>query len=209
MVERHVSKLSLEWRLELAHIERLLIEAHRLSQHTEFVIVGSLSALGVIGLRPIPPRMLMSIDVDCYMRDDPARTFELNPALGEGSVFERENGYYLDPISPTLPTLPDGWEYRLLRVDFPSGVTAHFLDPNDAAVSKYARGEPRDREWIRAGLATAILSAPIIASRFRQTAFLDDAEAQAAKQRLAEDEVWLSDQPKVKTKRKPAAGKTR
>ncbi|MBM3391107.1 MAG: hypothetical protein FJY34_03920 [Betaproteobacteria bacterium] len=31
------------------------------------------------------------------------------------------------------------------------GIVAGFLDPNDAAVSKYARGEPRDREWIRAG----------------------------------------------------------
>jgi len=195
--------------VELAHIERLLAEARRLSQHTEFVIVGSLSVLGVMGLRPIPARMLMSIDVDCYIRNDPGRTYDLKPALGEGSRFELENGYYLDPVSPSLPTLPEAWEHRLVRVDFNSGVTAHFLDPNDAAVSKYARGEPRDREWIRAGLTEAILSAPVIASRFRQTTFLDESEAQAAKQRLAEDEAWLAKSSAAKNKRKPGTGKPR
>ena len=193
--------------MELAHIERLLAEARRLSTHTEYVIVGSLSVLGVMGSRPIPPRMLMSIDVDCYMRNDPGRTYDLKPALGEGSRFERENGYYLDPVSPSLPTLPEAWEHRLVRVDFASGVTAYFLDPNDAAVSKYARGEPRDREWIRAGLAETILSAPVIASRFRQTIFLDDAETQAAKQRLAEDESWLAKHATPKAKRKPGTSK--
>ena len=194
--------------MELAHIERLLSEARRLSQHTEFVIMGSLSVLGVMGLRPIPPRMLMSIDVDCYMRNDPGRTDDLKPALGEGSRFQRENGYYLDPVSPSLPTLPEAWVHRLVRVDFDSGVIAHFLDPNDAAVSKYARGEPRDREWIRAGLNEAILSAPVIASRFRQTVFLDDAETKAAQQRLAEDEAWLAKHaaPKAKSKAKPKPG---
>ena len=143
----------------------------------------------------------MSIDVDCYMRNDPGRTYDLKSALGEGSRFERENGYYLDPVSPSLPTLPEGWEHRLVRVDFASGVTAYFLDPHDAAVSKYARGEPRDREWIRAGLAEAILSAPVIASRFRQTTFLDELETQAAKQRLAADEAWLAKLSPAKKKR--------
>lgn len=180
--------------MELSHIEHLLDEARTLSRHTEFVIVGSLSVLGVLGQRPIPPRMLMSIDVDCYLRNDPGRTYELKPALGEGSAFQRDNGYYLDPVSPSLPTLPESWEQRLVRVDFANGTTAHFLDPNDAAVSKYARGEPRDIEWTRAGLAAGILSAPMIDSRFRQTNFLDEEEGRAARQRLASDEIWLAKQ---------------
>jgi len=180
--------------MELNHIERLLAEARALSNHEEFVIVGSLSVLGVMGKRPIPERMMMSIDVDCYLRNDPGRTHELKPALGEGSPFQRDNGYYLDPVSPSLPTLPEGWENRLVRVDFTSGAIAYFLDSNDAAVSKYARGEPRDIEWTRAGLHGGILSAPIIDSRFRQTDFLDQEEARAARQRLASDEIWLSKQ---------------
>ena len=54
--------------------------------------------------------------------------------------------------SPMLPTLPDGWQARLVKVDFASGMSGWFLEPNDAAISKYVRGQARDFEWIRAGL---------------------------------------------------------
>ncbi|MDP2809526.1 MAG: hypothetical protein Q8O34_05210 [Rhodocyclaceae bacterium] len=173
--------------MDLSHLEKLFGEAMRLTGHREFVVVGSLSALGIVQDGRVPPRMLMSIDVDCYTRNDPARIFELREALGEGSVFEAANGYYLDPISPRLPTLPAQWEYRLIRVPLGEGLTVFFLDPNDAAVSKYARGEARDREWLQAGLAAGLLSAPVIASRMRETDFLDDEERGRALRAFAED----------------------
>jgi hypothetical protein len=174
--------------MELSHLQVLFSEAKRLIRHEEFVVVGSLCVLGILH-RPaeIPARMLMSIDVDCYTRSDPGRIFELGQALGQGSRFEAERGYYLDPISPQLPTLPQQWEYRLVRVALEDGIVVHFLDPNDAAVSKYARCDARDREWIRAGLGAGLLSAPVIESRFRQTTFFDEAERQRAHQALAED----------------------
>lgn len=177
--------------MDLKDLELLLGEASRRTRHTEFVIVGSLSVLGVLGKRPVPRRMLLSIDVDCFTPKDPARIFELNNSLGAGSEFERAHGYYLDPVSPLLPTLPANWEYRLIRLPLAGGITVGFLDPNDAAVSKYARGEPRDREWLRAGLEAGLLSAPIIESRFRDTIFLDDAESRRAKHLLAQDLAWL------------------
>jgi hypothetical protein len=174
--------------MELSHLQTLFAEARRLSRHSEFVVVGSLCILGVGGKSgDIPARMLMSIDVDCYTKTDPGRVFELKHALGEGSRFEEEHGYYLDPISPDLPTLPDQWEHRLIRIDLADGIVVHFLDPNDAAVSKYARCDIRDREWIRAGLAVGLVSAPIIESRFRQTRFLDEAERSRAHRALEQD----------------------
>jgi hypothetical protein len=36
-------------------------------------------------------------------------------ALGQGSPFEAEHGYYLDPVSPHVATLPAGWSERLVR----------------------------------------------------------------------------------------------
>jgi hypothetical protein len=84
-------------------------------------------------------------------------------------------------------TVPAQWESRLVRVPLANGIVVFFLDPNDAAVSKYARGERRDREWIQAGLATGLLSAPIIESRFRETEFFDGAERDRAYRALAED----------------------
>lgn len=174
--------------MDLSHLQALFIEAKRLTGHTEFVVVGSLSILGVVQrASEIPERMLMSIDVDCYTKEEPGRIFELKEKLGEGSRFEEENGYYLDPVAPQLPTLPAQWSYRLVTVELEGQITVYFLDPNDAAVSKYARCDVRDREWIKAGLDAGLLSAPIIESRFRETGFLDETERERAWKALAED----------------------
>lgn len=183
----YVSKLAMVGRMELKNLERLFGEAARLSGHKEYVVIGSLSVLGVASGKQIPPRMLMSIDVDCYTRTDPPKVFELKEALGEASAFEIANGYFLDPVSPSLPTLPPQWEYRLVRVPFRNGITAFFLDPNDAAISKYARCDARDREWIKAGFAANLLSAPIIETRMRDTDFLDRAERDRAWRAFEED----------------------
>ena len=170
-------------------LRRLFAAARSLSGEAEYVVFGSLAALGYAG--EVPPRMAMSVDVDAYTKGDPQRVFELARALGQGSRFEAEHGYYLDPISPSVATLPAGWEGRLVRIELEPGLAAWFLEPNDAAVSKYARMEPRDREWIRAGLQAGILSMPIAEARFAHTAFLDRAESARARKALDEDRAWL------------------
>jgi hypothetical protein len=167
----------------------LFARAAALCQETEYVVLGSLSVLGYAG--EVPPRMAASIDVDAYTKTDPARVFELNAALGQGSRFETEHGYYLDPISPHVATLPEGWEDRLVRIALDARVIAWFLEPNDAAVSKYARGEPRDREWIRPGLRAGIVTYSVVTARFSQTSFFDAAESSRARKALEEDRRWL------------------
>ena len=173
--------------MDVGDLQKLFARAMDLADHAEFVVVGSNSVLGVPRDRELPPRMVMSIDVDAYTKDDPGRIFDLEKELGQGSPFEMENGYYLDPVSPTLPTLPEGWESRLFKVKFDGGLVVHFLDPNDAAVSKYARCEPRDREWLQAGLAGGVLSAAIIEYRMQETVFADEEERARAVEAFAED----------------------
>jgi hypothetical protein len=169
-------------------LRRLFSQARTLSGETDYVVFGSLAALGYAD--EVPPRMAMSVDVDAYTRSDPPRVFELARALGQGSPFEAEHGYYLDPIAPQVATLPAAWAERLVRIELEPGLAAWFLEPNDAAVSKYARMEPRDREWIRAGLHAGILSLAILDARFAQTAFLDPAESARARKALDEDRAW-------------------
>lgn len=161
----------------------LLRAAQAQCGHREYVIVGSLSVLGMAQVTAIPADMTMSIDADCYTQADPSRIFDLRGALGEGSAYHRDHGIYLDPVSPKLPTLPDDWEQRLIRVQRDQTV-AHFLDPNDAAVSKLARGEPRDLRWVRAGLAAGIVSLPTVRLRMRSTVFFDVEEEKTALQAL-------------------------
>ena len=157
----------------------LLAAAQAECGHADYVVVGSVSVLGMSEVSNIPADMTMSIDADCYTLTDPPRVFDLQATLGEGSDYHRLHGIYLDPVSPKLPTLPDGWQQRLIRIAR-GGVTAHFLEPNDAAVSKLARAEPRDMRWVRAGIAAGLVSLPMLKLRMRSTDFLDAHEQAAA-----------------------------
>jgi hypothetical protein len=172
-------------------IDRLLSAVRDASGLDEFVVIGSLSALG-LGGSGIPARMTRSMDVDAYPERDPYRAPEFSDQFGEDSVFHQEQGYYFDAVSPDLPTLPHGWQQRMLRHVLPSGVKVKFLEANDCAVSKYARCEPKDREWIRAGIQAGVLSLPTIEYRMRETLFIDDDEQRRAKAALAQDTLWFN-----------------
>lgn len=157
----------------------LLSEARRLCGHTDYVVIGSLSVLGLSEVTAIPADMTLSIDADCYTQADPGRALDLQAALGEGSPWHVAHGIYLDPVNPHLPTLPDQWPARLIQLAR-AGVVAHFLEPHDAAVSKLARGEPRDMRWVLAGARANILSLPTVALRMKSTTFLDESEERSA-----------------------------
>jgi hypothetical protein len=178
--------------VNLQQLDELLGEISRAEGLNEFVVIGSLSALGLHPDSATPERMLMSNDVDAYPEIDPDLAFELTTRWGQGSEFEQKHGYYFDAVSPALPTLPPGWESRLIVNRLPSGVTVKFLEPNDAAISKYARGELKDRQWIREGLRSSILSLATIEYRLRETPFLDAAEHDRAKKMVEEDRAWLN-----------------
>lgn len=164
--------------MNLNHIHHVLTEAKKITSHTDYVIIGSLTALG-LNVAP-PDEMVRSIDVDLYPKDDPDRAGEIAAIIGQGSAFEDEFGYYVDAVSPDLPTLPYNWQERFVIHDF-GNVKALFLELNDAAISKYARGEIRDRIWIQEGLKAGLLSMPTIEYRLRATSFLDDFEEKPAK----------------------------
>ena len=157
----------------------LLTEARRLCGHSDYVVVGSLSVLGLSEVTAIPADMTISIDADCYTQADPGRALGLQAELGEGSPWHVAHGIYLNPVNPQLPTLPDQWQSRLIPLAR-EGVVAHFLEPHDAAVSKLARGEPRDLRWVLAGARASILALSTVALRMKSTSFLDAAEQRAA-----------------------------
>jgi hypothetical protein len=104
-----------------------------------------------------------------------------------------------------VATLPSAWEDRLVRIELELGLCAWFLEPNDAAVSKYARMEPRDREWIRPGLRARVLSLAMLDARFAQTSFFDAAESARARQALEEDRRWLGG----RSRRRPGSSRPR
>ena len=177
--------------MNISDIDRVLSAIRDASGLDEFVVVGSLSALGITNGK-LPPRMTWSMEVDAYPERDPHRAPEFSAQFGEDSAFHQTYGYYFDAVSPDLPTLPAGWEQRTIKQVLPSGVKVKYLEPNDCAVSKYARSEPKDREWIRAGIEAGILSLPTIEYRMRETLFIDDIEHRKARVSVDEDTQWFN-----------------
>ena len=182
--------------MNISDIDRVLSAIRDASGLDEFVVVGSLSALGITSGN-LPARMTWSMEVVAYPERDPQRASEFSAQFGEGSTFHQTYGYYFDAISPDLPTLPEGWEQRMMKQVLPSGVKVKYLDPNDCAVSKYARSEPKDREWIRAGIEAGILSLPTIEYRMRETLFIDDIEHKKARVSVDEDTQWFNKLRKI------------
>lgn len=168
----------------------LFAEAKALSGYQDYVVIGSLSVLGLEESFDIPETMTMSVDADCYTKADPERIFDVVKALGENSPFHVAHGFYLDGVSPNLPSLPVGWGNRLIKVER-DGLRLWFLEPNDAALSKYARGEPRDRRWIRAGILSGVVSVPVVNSRFPSTNFYDVDEKNNARALINADIEWF------------------
>lgn len=120
--------------------------------------------------------------------------------LGENSAYHVASGVYLDAVSPNLATLPDAWQSRLIGVERDK-LRAWFLDPVDTAISKYARGEPRDQRWIRAGIAAGIVSLPLVQQRLKTTRFLDDAEQSRAFALVEADQRWFESLRPARLKR--------
>ena len=187
--------------MNLAALFTVFKEAKALSGHSDYVVIGSLSILGLQESFDIPDAMVMSIDVDCYTKAEPGRIFDIVKDLGENSSFHHKSGFYLDAVSPELPSLPDGWQDRLVKIERAS-LRAWFLEPNDAALSKYARGEPRDRRWIKAGILAGVVSMPVVKSRLGSTNFIDRDEELKARQLVEEDRLWFA---VIQDQRKPTA----
>ena len=175
--------------MNIAQLDKLFTAVAARHHVNTFVVIGSLTVLGLINQRQIPDSMTVSAEVDAYPESDPQRAFEIADDFGLGSDFEQENGYYYDAVSPDLPTLPRGWEQRLIHCPLPGGALLKFIEPHDAAIAKLARGAPKDLQWIGAGIDASILSVATLEYRFRETVFADDPERERVREAIAKETV--------------------
>jgi hypothetical protein len=109
--------------------------------------------------------MLISIEADVYPRNDPGKAIDIDGSLGEGSMFQRTNGYYAHGVGPETVVGPVGWEERLLRVEIQprvarsEGAVALCLEIHDLALAKCAAGRERDWEFARDALRADLVRA--------------------------------------------------
>jgi hypothetical protein len=125
----------------------LLTRAARLFSRTEWIIFGS-QAVHALTIRP-PAEVLVSVECDIWLADEPAITSRLAAELGKDSQFAKDNGIYADPLPPELPLVPTGWRERLVAHRL-GDVTALCLEIHDLIVTKLAAGRLKDYEFIAA-----------------------------------------------------------
>jgi hypothetical protein len=73
------------------------------------------------------------------------------------------------------------------------GLRIWFLDPDDAAISKYARSQPNDLRWIHAGILSGHVSLPRVQARIASTMFIDDEEAAKVRTQVEADLAWFEE----------------
>ena len=128
-------------RSELEHVIRA---AGAIADDREIVIIGSQSVLGQFP--DAPPALLVSMEADVYPRNRPERADLIDGAIGEGSQFHEQFGYYAQGVGETTATLPEGWRDRLVRIKNANtgGSTGLCLEVHDLALSKDAAGREKD-----------------------------------------------------------------
>lgn len=146
----------------------LVTRAAAVAARAELIIFGSQS---VHALTDSPPaEVLVSVECDIWLRDEPEVAARLQAELGKDSAFAKTAGVYVDPLPPDLPMVPNGWEHRL--VDYRAGdITARCLEIHDLIVTKLAAGRLKDYEFIAAVLMAKLARADEVPRRIQT--FLD------------------------------------
>jgi hypothetical protein len=137
--------------MQREQFESLLKRAAQLLSRDEWIVFGSQAAHAATSSPPA--EVLISVECDIWLPDDPETTARLVTTLGKDSQFARENGVYVDALPPHLPLVPEGWEQRLTSLKLET-VTARCLEIHDLVVTKLAAGRLKDYEFIAAALLT-------------------------------------------------------
>jgi hypothetical protein len=159
-------------------------------------IIGSQAIM--MSFPDAPPEMRGTPEIDAYPGN--ARVWEVAQAekgemspeasehihglFGEGSTFHHTHGFYIDGVDEGTARLPKGWNERAivkrLLVD-DRMVKAVAPAPEDVIVSKLARFDDKDKDFVRAYHRTLPLDLRLIEQRIRET----DLEPARAEQAIA------------------------
>lgn len=153
-------------REQLAHVLRA---AATITSDGDIIVIGSQAILATIDDQALPLEAIRSMEVDVAFRDDDAalKADKVDGALGEGSAFHQEFGYYGQGVEVRTATLPQGWRSRTVpfdRMDSHPG-RAQCLEPHDLVISKLYAGREKDKEFTVALIRAELISVDMLRSR--------------------------------------------
>jgi hypothetical protein len=114
--------------------------------------------------------------------EPPEASEHIHGLFGEGSTFHVTQGSYIDGVDEGTARLPNGWNTRAivkrLEVDGRE-VKAVAPSPEDVIVSKLARFDDKDKDFVRAYHRVRRLDLQLVEARIKDTS-LDPAVAEQA-----------------------------
>lgn len=133
-----------------SELEHLIRAAGAIADDREIVVIGSQAVLGQFP--DAPATLLASMEADVYPRNRPERADLIDGAIGEGSHFHEQFGYYAQGVGAATATLPKGWQKRLVLVKNANtgGIAGLCLEVHDLAISKYVAGREKDLSFTSA-----------------------------------------------------------
>jgi uncharacterized nucleotidyltransferase DUF6036 len=154
-------------------LEHLIRAAGAIANDPEIVIIGSQS---ILGQYPNAPGVLsVSAEADLYPLHRPELAELIDGAIGEGSSFHEEFGYYAQGVDERTATMPKGWRERLIRIQNENtGASAGLcLEVHDLAISKYVAGREKDRGFTRELARQGFTQKPVLTERLAETELPD------------------------------------
>lgn len=157
-------------RRELEHAIRAACDALGTS---EVIVVGSQAILGEF---PDAPRELrQSAEADIWVAELAEEEVEQLNSLGFGSDFHIEFGFFLDPVGPGTALMPPDWRTRAITVTIPDrDVRGVCPEAHDLAISKLARGDEKDLEFVAAMLFHRMIRERFVRQRLESMPDLAD-----------------------------------
>ena len=155
--------------MKRSDLEHVIRAAGAIAQDGQIVVIGSQAVLGQFP--DAPSALLVSMEADCFPLNRPERAELIDGAIGEGSGFHEQFGYYAQGVGRQTATLPAGWEERLVPVTNANtgGVEGLCLEVHDLAVSKYVAGREKDLAFTSALARYRMTRKPTLLQRAAQT----------------------------------------
>lgn len=179
--------------MNLDEFEHAIRAASSITGHQAFLVIGSQSILPWTTFRgAVPVSVAMSNEVDIAAPAQGDYVDELE-AIGRGSDFEEQFGFYVDPVDWDTGDFPYSWRERLLTWTTSDGLAVMVPEPHDLAAAKLSASRPQDIDFVAALLLDEWLDGETLHDRIQQLA--DPAAALAslvlAKSRTSEDDILL------------------
>jgi len=154
-------------RFELEHVIRA---SGDIAKDNEIIVIGSQSILGQFP--NAPARLLASMEMDLYPRNNPELAGKIDGSIGEGSLFHEENGYYAQGVGPETAVLPAGWQDRLIEVNNANtnGISGLCLEVHDLTISKLVAARSKDLEFVQELVRQEMVEKATLTSRLAETA---------------------------------------